>query len=154
MALFNVSRFVQQFALVLIRRDLEPMFSCMRFRPFTRRSLTIVLALGVLLSGAAPSWALSLLPAPADLSTVVSGMAMQGDCMAMMHKSVPKKNAPCQNPDSGCLICTSCAVPMVLADEPSQLLVPRRGEKVVFVYDVSRGGINILPALPPPILSA
>ena len=83
------------------------------------------------------------------------GMAMQNDCMSMMNKTTPQKNAPCKSPDSGCAaVCTSCALPIALIDESVLVPLLRRGDERLFVYDVNRNDISTPPALPPPILHA
>ncbi len=83
------------------------------------------------------------------------GMAMQNDCMSMMNKTTPQKNAPCKSPDSGCAaVCTSCALPIALIDESVLVPLLRRGDERLFVYDVNRNDISTPPALPPPISHA
>lgn len=119
-------------------------------RVFPRRIVTFVLALGVFLGGAAPSWAAPATPG----KTSMPGMTMQSDCMAMMDKHAPSKGTPCKSSDMNCGVCTSCALPvgLILNSSPVQLL--DRGEKAVFTHDVNRSGIASPPALPPPILRA
>lgn len=127
-------------------------------RVVARQIVSAVLALGVFLSGAAPSWAAQLPPAKdmkqASITMTMPGMVMQ-DCMTMMGKSMPKPNAPCKSPDSGCAtVCTSCALPVALIDEAIPALVLRGDGEGVFAYDVNPSDISTPPALPPPILRA
>jgi hypothetical protein len=132
------------------------MVHAMVARPFARRIVTLVLALGVFLSGAAPSWAMPTIPAigtmPAGVSMSMPGMAMQTACTP--DRGTPTKNAPCKNTDSSCAVCTACAVPVVLLQQTSPVRLTLHGQDAVFPQDVNRNGIAVLPALPPPILSA
>ena len=135
------------------------MFRAMLGRLVARQIVSVVLALGVFLSGAAPSWAAQLPPPAKDMKQASMTMTMPGtamqDCMIMMGKSMPKQNAPCKSPDGGCAaVCTSCALPVALIDEamPAPVL-PGDGEGV-FAYDVNPSDISTPPALPPPILRA
>ena len=136
------------------------MFRLMLGRLVARQIVSAVLALGVFLSGAAPSWAAPLLPPdkgmkPAGISMAMPGMVMQDDCMAMMSKGMPKQNAPCKRPDGGCAaVCTSCALPVALIDEAVPASALRDDGNGVFAYDVNRSDISTPPALPPPILGA
>lgn len=135
------------------------MVCVMLARLVARQFISAVLALGVFLSGAAPSWAAQLSPPatdmkPAGVSATMPGMAMQ-DCMTMMGKSTPKHNAPAKTPDSGCAaVCTSCALPVAQIEEALHAPILRGEGEGVFAYDVNRRDINTPPALPPPILHA
>jgi hypothetical protein len=118
-------------------------------RVFARRIVTFVLALGVLLGGAVPSWAAPAMSGKASMP----GMTMQSDCMAMMNKTAPNKGTPCKSSDMNCGICTACALPVTLIQDSSPVQLDR-GERVAFTHDVNRSGIANPPALPPPILRA
>lgn len=127
-------------------------------KAFPRRILTAILALGIVLSGAAPSWAMPFAQAQKKDATLASmtmpGTAMRSDCMAMMAKSTSQKNMPCKNPDGSCAaVCMSCALPIALLAES---LVPMLGHDSDgnFTSDVNRNGVSSPPALPPPILRA
>lgn len=136
------------------------MVCVMLARPVARQIVSAVLALGVFLSGVAPSWAAQLsLPAMdmklAGVSATMPGTAMQDDCMTMMGKSTPKQNAPAKAPDSSCAgVCMTCALPVALIGEALQAPVLRGDDEGVFAYDVNRSDISTPPALPPPILHA
>lgn len=135
------------------------MFCLMLSRLVARQIVSVVLALGIFLSGAAPSWAASLLlpvkdTKPTSISMAMPGMAMP-DCMTMMGKSTPKQNAPCKSPDGGCAaVCTSCALPVALIDETVPAPVLLGDDDGVFANDMNRSDISTPPALPPPILRA
>lgn len=135
------------------------MFGAMLNR-LARQVGIVVLALGVFLSGTAPGWAMSsMLPGKAttsaSMSAAMPGMAMQTDCMTMMAKTTPAKNAPCKNPGGCCAaVCTSCALPIAAIGETTPLLMLRDGDEGMLAYDVNRSGISTPPALPPPILRA
>lgn len=122
-------------------------------RLFPRRLITLVLALGVFLGGAAPSWAVPGMPGKATMPTSMAMKVpgMQIDCMATMGKVAPVKNAPCKSTDSGCAVCTTCALPVVLFQGSSPIQLLHRGQRIALPRTVNRNGIAVLPALPPPI---
>jgi hypothetical protein len=132
------------------------MFPTMSARLFTRQIVTLLLALGIFLSGAAPSWAMPSMAAngsaPGGMSMAMPGMAMPNACTP--DRGTPTKNAPCKNTDNSCAVCTACAVPVVLLQQTSPVRLILHGQEAVFPLDVNRSGIAVLPALPPPILSA
>lgn len=123
---------------------------------FARRIATVILALGVFLSGATPSWAMTDVTGknstPASMSMMMPGMAMH--CSGMVDDGAPNKGAPCKSTDAGCAVCTACALSVGLLQDSSPIPALVRGEKVVFAQDANRNGIAVLPALPPPILRA
>jgi hypothetical protein len=119
-------------------------------RVFARQIVTFVLALGVFLGAAGPSWAVPAMPGKASMP----GMTMQSDCMAMMDKHAPSKGTPCKSPDMNCGVCTSCALPVGLVQNSSPVQFLDRGERAAFTHDVNRSGIANPPALPPPIFRA
>ena len=125
-------------------------------RLFARRIVTLVLALGIFLSGAAPSWAMPSASgknsAPASMSMMMPGMAMQNACMGTPDKGAPNKGIPCKNMDTSCAVCTACALPVGLLQDSLLIQLIVRGNETVFAQDVNRNGIAVLPALPPPIL--
>ena len=126
-------------------------------RLLSRRIATLVLALGVFLGGAAPSWAMPGAPVkssvPAGMSMMMPGMAMQNDCMASMERGAPSKGAPCKNADISCGMCTVCAISVTLfqTSSPVQLI---SDDEAPIPQDASHNGIAVLPPLPPPILRA
>jgi hypothetical protein len=126
----------------------------MSIRLFTRQIVTLVLALGIFLSGAAPSWAMPGMvgkgSAPTSMSMAMPDMAMQNACAP--DQGTATKKAPCKNTDSSCAVCTACAVPVVLLQQTSPVRLILHGQEAVFPQDVNRNGIAVLPALPPPIL--
>ena len=134
------------------------MICAMFDRLFARRFAALVVALGVLLGGAAPSWAVPTLQAnramPAGMAMSMPGMQMQKDCMAKMDKSTSNNGMPCKNMNGSCVICTVCALPVVLAQASSAVQLLSRNERTMFAHEVNRNGIDILPALPPPIAIA
>jgi len=118
-------------------------------RPFLRQFVSLVIALGVILAGAAPVWA--AMPANSAMSPGMS-MTMPGmpdsDCMGMVDSGAANKNLPVKSSNNACGMCATCAV--LTLDVPlAELLV--RGHEVVFAHDADRNGIAVLPALPPPI---
>jgi len=127
-------------------------------RLLTRRIVTFVLALGIFLSGAAPSWAMpgdaGERSAPADMSMTMPDMMMQSACMDTPDKGAPNKGIPCKSMDASCAVCAACGLVVALlqGSSPVQLLV--QGSDAVFAPRVNRHGIAVLPALPPPILRA
>jgi len=124
-------------------------------RMFTRRIATLVLALGVFLSAAAPSWAGPSMAGddsmPAGMSMMMPGMAMQNCCAGAVERGAPNKNAPCKNTDGGCALCTACGLPIALLQESSLAELLYRSSETVFMHSVNRNGIATPPALPPPI---
>ncbi len=129
------------------------------FNRLARQFATLVLALGVFLGGAAPSWAMPGMAAgngsmPAGMAMTMPGMAMKNDRATTPDRGMPAKNAPCKNTDGSCAVCTACAVPAVLLQQTSLALLLVGGREIVFALDVNHNGIAVLPALPPPILRA
>ena len=126
-------------------------------RLFARQIVTLVLALGIFLSGAAPSWAMPGMAGkgsmPSSMSMAMPDMAMN-TCLATSDRGTPNKNAPCKSTDSSCAVCTACAVPVAVLQQSSPVRLLLHGHDAVFPQDVSRNGIAVLPALPPPILRA
>ncbi|MBI1331205.1 MAG: hypothetical protein GC166_15015 [Alphaproteobacteria bacterium] len=135
------------------------MFGAM-FTRLARRFAVLFLALGVLLSGVAPSWAMpGMAGQGSPAGTMMAGMGMPGmdmpsSCMTAYDKGVSGKTIPCKNTDGGCAVCTSCAVPAVMLEQTSPVRLLVRDREVVFTRDVNRNGIAVPPALPPPILHA
>ena len=125
-------------------------------RLFARRIVALVLALGIFLSGAAPSWAMPSAsgksPTSAGMSMMLPGMAMQNTYIGTPDKGAPNKGMPCKNMDTSCAVCTACALPVALLQDSSLIQLLVRGNETVFAQDVNRSGIAVLPALPPPIL--
>jgi len=124
-----------------------PMFP----RHFTRQALTLALALGIMLSAAAPSLAVSLTLAKDSTPTEMAmpGMAMQGDCMEAMERGTPSKDMPRKNAGGACGLCIGCGLPVLLQASLAELLYG--SSQAVFTHDVTRSSIAVLPALPPPI---
>ena len=133
------------------------MVRVMLARLFPRRIATLVLALGVFLGGAGPSWAMPGAPdkgsLPAGMSMMMPGMAIQNDRIASMERGTPSKGAPCKNGDTGCGMCTVCAISVTFyqASSPVQLI---SDDEAAIPQDASHSGIAVLPPLPPPILRA
>ncbi len=127
-------------------------------RLFARRIVAFVLALGVFLGGAAPSWAVPTVQGngamPSDMAMTMPGMQMQSDCLTNMNKGAPSKGNPCKNMNGSCVACAACALPVVLIQESAIFQLLSRSERAVFTHVVNRNGIDILPALPPPIAIA
>ncbi|MBI3676971.1 MAG: hypothetical protein HY243_10200 [Proteobacteria bacterium] len=128
------------------------------FRPlFARQIVAFVLALGVTLSGAAPSWAMPGAPGkgtmPAGMSMTMSGTAMQKDCMASMERGTPNKGMPRKGSDNSCAVCTvCCALPVAAIQNSAPFRLFDGNDRTALPPDVSRNGVAVLPALPPPIL--
>jgi hypothetical protein len=124
-------------------------------RLFTRQIATLVLALGVFLGAAGPSWAIPSMAGddsmPADMSMMMPGMAMQNCCKPTAERGTPSKNAPCKNTDGSCALCTACALPIALLQESSLAELLYRSGETVLTHNVNRNGIATPPALPPPI---
>jgi hypothetical protein len=124
-------------------------------RLLTRQIATLVLALGVFLGAAAPSWAVPSMPGddamPSGMSMMMPGMAMQNCCNPTAERGAPNKNAPCKNIDGGCALCTACGLPIALLSEASLAELLYRSGETVFTHNVNRNGIATPPALPPPI---
>lgn len=153
------SRIVHLSGRSLIGRVLGRIVCAMFGKVFARRFATLLLALGVFLSGALPTWATPSMPGQqathASISVARSGMRMWNDCMSTMDRSMSKKNVPCKGSDSGCAaVCTSCALPIALLDGSALLPMLYRGGDDLLAADVNRNGIRTPPALPPPILRA
>jgi hypothetical protein len=133
---------------------LARMFPAMSARPFARQIVTLVLALGIFLSGAAPGWAMPGMggkgSVSAGMAMTMSGMAMQNACTP--DRGTPNKNVPCKSSDGGCAVCTACAVQVAVLQQSHPVRLLLHGHEAVFPQDVNRNGIAILPALPPPIL--
>ena len=120
-----------------------------------RQVAALVVALGVFLSGMAPTWAM---PTNGGNSTpgmtmMMPGMMMDSSCMES-GKAMPGKQAPCKGGDSSCAVCTSCAVNVALVLDlvPVPALYQRNAGLVG--ANVNPDGITSPPALPPPILRA
>ena len=126
-------------------------------RVFARQIVTLVLALGIFLSGMAPTWAVPSVSGKGSMprtEMTMPGMAMQNTCMTTMDKGTPGKGAPCKSTDAGCAVCTACALPVALIQASFAVHLLDRGEKAIFTHDVNPDSIAVLPALPPPILRA
>ncbi len=135
-----------------LNRDLTGRMVQTMFGRFARQFGTLFLALGVFLSAAAPSWAMPAVTSMSSPSmTMMSGMAMSGDCMAAMERGPAHKSTPCKSSDMGCAVCTACALPVATLQELSPIRLLENGESV-FAEDVNRNSIAVLPALPPPIV--
>jgi hypothetical protein len=134
------------------------MVQTMIARLFTRRIVAFVLALGLFLNGAVPSWATPSTDGkssmPAGMSMAMSGMAMQNDHMISPGRDASNKPGPCKSTDGSCAVCMACAIPVALVQDSLPIRLLDRGEKAIFARDVNRNGIAVLPALPPPILLA
>ncbi|MBN9534634.1 MAG: hypothetical protein J0H10_14895 [Alphaproteobacteria bacterium] len=124
-------------------------------RLLTRRIATLVLALGVFLGAAAPSWAVPGMAGddamPGGMAMMMPDMAMQNCCNPTAERGTPNKNAPCKNTDGGCALCTACALPIALLPEASLAELLYRSAETVLTHNVNRNGIATPPALPPPI---
>lgn len=119
----------------------------------------MVVALGVLLSGAAPAFAMPVMSdvgSMPGMSVMMADMAMQSDCasMAMSDKDAPAKQAPCKSRDGSCAVCVGCAVNIGLAPEISPATMLYHRDSGVFAGNVNADGIASPPALPPPISRA
>lgn len=132
--------------------------SMMSSRLFARRIVMMVVALGIVLSGADPSLAMIGVVGkdlmPAGMSIMMPGMAMQCDCSGMAYDRGSNTGSPCKTKDAGCALCTTCALPVGLRQDSSLFQLFARGSEIVFTQDVNRCGIAVRPALPPPILCA
>src|SRR5882724_1731639 len=117
-------------------------------RLFTRRIVTLLLAIGVFLSGAAPSWAMPNVAgrtsAPTSMSMMMmSGMAMQNTCMGAADKGAPNKGIPCKSMDTSCAVCTACALAVGLLQDSSLIQLLVRGNESVFAQDLNRKSIAV-----------
>lgn len=115
-----------------------------------RKIASLIVALGVSLSGIGPVWA-----APMESGDSMVAMTMTGmpsPCAAAMEQSEPTKQAPAKRVHRSCAVCIACAVNIGF----SQGFSPASNDDQVraFFRDVDRTGIAVLPALPPPILHA
>ena len=156
----KISRIVHSTCPSLIGSVPGCMVRAMFARFLGRRVAALVVALGVILSGATPALAM---PATGNMgsmpgmSMMMPDMAMQSDCagmMAMAGKGAPAKQAPCKSTDGSCAVCAGCAVNIGLAPEiaPAALLYHR--DSGAFADNVNPDGIASPPALPPPISRA
>ena len=133
-------------------RKVRSMFS----RFLGRQVAALIVALGVFLSGTAPTWAM---PAsggksmPGVTTTMTPGMAMDNSCMES-GKTMPGKPAPCKSSDSSCAVCTSCAVNVGLVLDLVPMTALYQHNSGLIGADVNPDGIVSPPALPPPILRA
>jgi len=113
-----------------------------------RQIAALIVALGVLVSGAAPA-----LASPAEKSnsaTSMPGMAMDNSGMEEGRKA-PKQQAPC---DNSCAIGGSCAMNIALALDLAPVSIPTHRSAGLLGPDTKPDGITFPPALPPPILLA
>lgn len=123
-------------------------------RRLVQRIAACLVALGMLFSGAAPSWARPMAGSrnAASMAVTMPSIAMD-DCMTMMGKDSPAKKMPSKSGDLSCTICAFCAVNVGLTG-----LIPapfsRHREAGLIVSDVNPDGIAVPPALPPPIFRA
>jgi hypothetical protein len=122
------------------------MMRSMFHKLFTRHIIAVIVALGVVLSGAAPGWAAGC-RMPTGMS-MMPGMTMQNDCMDVAGHGATGKSLPGKSTGNNCGMCATCGIAISGALLSEQL--SRRGE-AVFTHDVNRSGIATLPALPPPI---
>src|SRR5258706_7608879 len=127
-------------------------------RLVARRIATLVLAFGMFLNGAAPSWAV---PAAAGrgsmhagMAMMMPGMAVQNACAAMPNKGDINKHAPCKSADGNCVVCAACGLSFAVIQVTSPIRSLDSGDQPRFGHDASRNGIALLPALPPPIVLA
>jgi hypothetical protein len=129
----------------------------MVIRVLARHIATLVLALGVFLGGAAPSWAMLSMSGtdsmPAGMAMTMPGMVMQNAHSPSLEKGTSQKDTPCKGSNACCAICAACALPVALIQDTSSIVLSG-GQTVPFPEDVNRNGLAILPALPPPILYA
>lgn len=122
---------------------------------FARRVGALVVALGILLSGAAPA-----VSAPADSNKPMPGMTMNMPGMMMDNsamdagKATPEKHLPCKDCDNGCVVGTSCAGNIALVLDLMPVPVSSHRNAGLIGPDTAPDGIASPPALPPPILAA
>ncbi len=125
-------------------------------RLITRQIAALVIALGVLLSGAAPAWAGATIsndgPMSSGMEMMMPGMDMQNNCMP--DKDFAGKQAPCKSTDNSCAVCVSCAVNVGLAPQFSMAALVYHRTTCLFVADAKPDGLTTAPDLPPPILRA
>src|ERR1051325_9873137 len=87
---------------------------CSMFSYFPARQLAaVIVALGVFLSGAAPSWAATTAHDAKSMPGMSTMAGMDDNCMQMAGKAT--KQAPCKDTDTSCAACTGCAVNIALA---------------------------------------
>jgi hypothetical protein len=122
---------------------------------FARRIGALVVALGLLLSGAAPA-----LSAPASSDNTMPGMTMNMPGMVMDNsgmgagKATPDRRSPCKDCDNGCAIGASCAGNIALMLDLVPVPFPSYRNVGLIGPDAAPDGIASPPALPPPILAA
>ena len=116
---------------------------------------SLVVALGMFLSGAAPAWAT---PASSNggmpsMGMMASDASSDGSCMesggAMKDKQIPRKNS-----DKSCAICTACVVNFAFVLDVVPEPIFHDHDNGLIGTDVNPDGIASPPALPPPILRA
>lgn len=118
---------------------------------FGKQIAAFVLALGIFLSGVAPSLAV-----PVGSDSSMPGMAMSDMDMSMncaaMEKSSPGKQMPCKGSDSSCAVCTACAVNVGAPQGFLPVTLLYHGQIRAVSREADRSTLATPPPLPPPIV--
>ena len=124
-------------------------------RVFGRQIAALVVALGVFLGGAGPSWAAPAASGKESIPGMAMTMAdMPMPCVEMMGKSSPAKQMPCKEGDNSCAVCIACAVNVGAPQGFSPVTLLYQGEIRAVSRDANRNDVATPPPLPPPILHA
>lgn len=137
----------------MIVRVPDRMVGSMIDRFFGRRVAALIVALGVILSGTAPAWAMPAAGNGSKMAVTMPGMAMDTSCMEM-GKAAPGKQVPTKSSDASCGACISCAPNIALVLDLVPLPILHQYGDSLIGADANPDGIASPPALPPPILRA
>jgi hypothetical protein len=121
---------------------------------FGRQIATLFVALGILIGGIGPSWAVPAASGTDSHSVMTMTVAdMPMPCAEMMKKSSPAKQMPCNESGSSCAVCVACAI-NITPQGFSPIALFYQGEISAVSRDANRNGVATAPPLPPPILHA
>lgn len=113
----------------------------------------VVLAVGIVLSGAAPALACAGRAAagPQHMAMSMTAGNMQQPCGAM-HKTAQHSQSPCKHGKSACPMCAACLASVTLNQGWFAIGPLLRSAEQPFPFDVVGRSIAVRPALPPPIV--
>lgn len=137
----------------LIGRVQTLMVFVMVARSFGRQIATLIVALVMVLNGAAPAGAMPAAIGGDTMPSVtimIPGTATNGNCLESISKSAPAKQVPCKS-DGSCPLCVSCAVNVGLVSDPVPTPFSYHRDPGFIGIDVNSDSIAVPPALPPPI---
>jgi hypothetical protein len=124
-------------------------------RLFGKQIAAFTLALGIVLSGVGPSWAVpssseSSMP---GMTIAMSDMDMSSNCAAMEKTSLGKQ-MPCKGGDSSCAVCSACAVNVGAPQGFLPVTLLYHGQIRAVSREADLSTVATPPPLPPPILRA